>query len=85
MEFLAIGVSKYKDTKDSFRIFKADSFNDARHYIINKFDCSLDWSYIEKPNNIEIIINKDWHIYIFILLFNYILNTLESKNANKFI
>lgn len=55
MEFIAIGLSKYHDVKDTFRIFKADSFENARHYIINRCDCSLDWSYMEKPKNIEIL------------------------------
>ena len=55
MEFIAIGISKYNDVKDTFRMFKADSFENARHYIINRFDCSLDWSYMEKPKDINIV------------------------------
>jgi len=73
MEFIAIGISKYQDVKDTFKTFKSDNFNDARHYIINHFDCSLEWSYMEKPDNINIV-KKDWQDNIFILSFTYINN-----------
>lgn len=44
--YIAIGVSKYSDSDEDFRVFELDNDTEARQYIINHFDCSLDWSFV---------------------------------------
>tara|TARA_R110000851_G_scaffold317321_2_gene480734 strand:+ start:218 stop:490 length:273 start_codon:yes stop_codon:yes gene_type:complete len=44
--YIAIGVTKYSDIDEDFRVFEANNDTEARHYIINHFDCSLDWSFV---------------------------------------
>ena len=50
--YIAIGVTKYSDIEgttwfdEDFRVFEANNDTEARHYIINHFDCSLDWSFV---------------------------------------
>ena len=48
-QYIAIGLAQYPDSKDTFKTFKAENYTEAKHYIINNFDCSLDWSFMVKP------------------------------------
>ena len=44
-DYVAYGKAQYHDTTDTTAHFKANNDYDARHYIINHFDCSLAWTY----------------------------------------
>tara|TARA_R100001230_G_C5547183_1_gene75982 strand:- start:2 stop:184 length:183 start_codon:yes stop_codon:yes gene_type:complete len=50
IEYIAIGKAKYIDNKNDVRVFKAENDFEARHYIINYFDSSLDWTYTINQN-----------------------------------
>jgi len=52
-KYIAIGIAQYNDSKDAIKIFKAESQYDARHYIINHFDSSLEWSFTESTNYLK--------------------------------
>tara|TARA_R110000787_G_scaffold167621_2_gene280556 strand:- start:190 stop:462 length:273 start_codon:yes stop_codon:yes gene_type:complete len=47
-QYIAIGIDTngYNDIDEDFRVFEANNDTDARHYIINHFDCSLDWHFV---------------------------------------
>ena len=53
-QYIAIGISQHKDTRDQVRAFYVDTNGiDARNYIINHFDQSLIWTYTESNNYIK--------------------------------
>tara|TARA_R110002020_G_C15743932_1_gene725392 strand:+ start:228 stop:476 length:249 start_codon:yes stop_codon:yes gene_type:complete len=61
-EYIAIGTTKYNDTDEDIRVFEADNDYEARHYIINHYDSSLDWSFTSSKriglNKILIVCSK---------------------------
>jgi hypothetical protein len=56
-QYIAIGISKFEDSRDQIRKFYIDINPDngisARNYIINNFDSSLDWTFTESSNYIK--------------------------------
>tara|TARA_R100001143_G_C3261282_1_gene87906 strand:- start:57 stop:269 length:213 start_codon:yes stop_codon:yes gene_type:complete len=56
--YIAIGVSKYSDSDEDFRVFELDNDTEARQHIINHLDCSLDWSFVSnKTVSLNTILN----------------------------
>tara|TARA_R100000935_G_scaffold47992_1_gene72279 strand:- start:261 stop:437 length:177 start_codon:yes stop_codon:yes gene_type:complete len=53
IQYLAIGIAKFNDSKDAIKVFIAENQENARHYIINHFDSSLDWTFTESSNYIK--------------------------------
>tara|TARA_R100000781_G_C4046922_1_gene116059 strand:- start:531 stop:722 length:192 start_codon:yes stop_codon:yes gene_type:complete len=52
-QYLAIGIGKFNDSKDAIKVFMAEGQENARHHIINHFDCSLEWTFTESSNYIK--------------------------------
>ena len=46
--YIAEGKAVYNDSKDTVKHFKAIDDYQARNYIINHFDCSLEWHFEEE-------------------------------------
>jgi hypothetical protein len=46
--YIAEGKAVYNDSKDTIKYFKAVDDYQARNYIINHFDCSLEWHFEEE-------------------------------------
>lgn len=63
-DYIAIGVdgNKYNDIEEDIRVFQANNDYEARHYIINHYDTSLQWSFVSSKtvslNKILIVCSK---------------------------